>query len=62
MMFMLCGLLAGFSFKMALGCPVAYLDKGTFVGTLGTTGNVSKFLGIPYALPPYVSHPLYFLN
>ncbi|KAH9060193.1 carotenoid ester lipase precursor [Lactarius vividus] len=31
-------------------CPVVTLDGGTFIGT--TTGDVNKFLGIPFAKPP----------
>jgi acetylcholinesterase len=34
--------------------PTVKLDNGTFVGT--TTGNVNKWLGIPFAQPPYVWH------
>lgn len=33
--------------------PTVTLDQGTFVG-IGN-GNVSRFLGIPFAKPPYVS-------
>lgn len=34
------------------GLPTIQLDNGTFIGN--QTGNVTQFLGIPYALPPYV--------
>ena len=32
--------------------PAVQLDNGTFVGT--SDGSVDKFLGIPFAKPPYV--------
>lgn len=38
--------------------PTVVLDNGTFIGN--QTGNVIQFLGIPYALPPYVSNPTIF--
>ena len=45
-----------FSLHAAIGgvaaAPTIQLDRGTFVGS--STGTVDKFLGIPFALPPYV--------
>lgn len=32
--------------------PTIQLDRGVFIGN--STGTVDKFLGIPFALPPYV--------
>lgn len=32
--------------------PTVQLDQGTFLGN--ATANVTQFLGIPYAIPPYV--------
>ncbi|EIM86929.1 carotenoid ester lipase precursor [Stereum hirsutum FP-91666 SS1] len=38
------------NFVGADGLPTIQLDNGTFIGN--QTGNVTQFLGIPYALPP----------
>ncbi len=35
---------------LAVAEPTVTLDNGTFTGT--ASGNVSQFLGIPYAQPP----------
>ncbi len=35
---------------LAIAAPTVTLDNGTFTGT--TSGNVSQFLGIPFAQPP----------
>lgn len=32
--------------------PTVQLDSGTFTGTL--SGSTDRFLGVPYAKPPYV--------
>lgn len=37
--------------------PTIRLDNGTFTGN--RTGNVTQFLSIPYALPPYISIVLF---
>ena len=36
----------------AVAEPTVTLDNGTFTGT--ASGNVSRFLGVPYAQPPWV--------
>ena len=33
--------------------PAVTLDQGTFVGATDTLTNTNKFLGIPFAQPPY---------
>ena len=38
--------------------PTVTLDSGTFVGV--GDGTVDRFLGIPFAKPPYVLSILYF--
>ncbi len=49
--------LVALAFHVYLACAApsstkVTLDKGIFVGT--TDGNVNKYLGIPYAQPPWV--------
>lgn len=43
--------------KASLVAPTVKLDNGTFIGA--ASGQVNKFLGIPYAQPPCVSSLLF---
>lgn len=37
--------------------PTVTLDRGTFTGAQNGDGKSNKFLGIPFAKPPYVTLP-----
>ena len=41
--------------------PTVVLDNGTFTGVSQANGDVSAFLGIPFAKPPYACSSSYLI-